>query len=130
MTKSRDERLRRILLAILLGMLALPVLAFGVLWVWIEASAGDPPALFADVPEDFINDGPWVARMNATFPSGSPEAVLIQRLQGEGFKVDPAARMARYDWSHGFCAHEIHAAWTAEDGRVTDSRARYANVCP
>lgn len=117
-------------IAVVSAFLAVPLIAFIALWVWTKSTAGDPPELFADVPQDFRDDRAWVARMQGIFPDGSPEAVLVARLEDEGFEVDPAGRTARYEWVHGYCNHEIHAGWSAEDGRVTDSFARYANICP
>jgi len=111
------------------ALLAVPLLAFVALWIWIESNTGDPPKLFADVPQDFRDDGPWVARMVATFPQGTPETVLIQRLRAEGFEVDPVTRSATYGWSTLVCDNDIEARWSAVEGRVTTTFARYMNAC-
>ena len=130
MTATGDERLRRTLLVILLAVLALPVIAFAALWIWVASTQGKPPAMFADVPRDFTDDQLWVARMNVTFPTGTPEAVLVQRLRSEGFEVDPLSREGRYEWGNGIpCNHTVEVGWSADSGRITAGRARYMNAC-
>lgn len=130
MRTAADQRLRRIMLAVLLAIIALPVLAFAGLCVWLNATQGRPPALFADVPQDFTDEAPWTARMAATFPAGTPEAVVIERLKADGFEVDQTARSATYGWGNGVpCIHTVQAAWSAQDGRVTTATARYGNAC-
>lgn len=127
MSAADDDRLRRIMLTVVL---AAPVVAFAVFWIWVEANREYPPELFADVPQDFTDEGPWVARMAQTFPPGTPEAVLIRRLRAEGFEVDPVARSATYGWSAFPCDHDIEARWSAARGQVTTTFARYMNACP
>lgn len=130
METEADRRLRRIMLTVLLTIIALPVIAFAVLCLWISATQGAPPAMFAGLPPDFRDERPWTARMAQTFPAGTPEAVLVQRLRGEGFTVDTTTRSGTYTWGNGVpCNHTVQIGWSAGAGRVTASRARYMNAC-
>ena len=130
MKTGRGNRVLRVALALLITTVALALAGFAALWIWMASTEGHPPRMFSDLPVDFRNERPATARMAETFPPGTPEGVLVARLQEEGFEVDKTSRRAVYAWGNGFpCSYSVDATWTAKDGRITSSRALYGNAC-
>lgn len=105
------------------GALLSPFAGFALLiWIYIEATIGAPPPLAADLPANFDQASvEWTARLTRDFPPGTDERRLVSVLMAQGFRVDPHARYAEYNWSSGeiLCGDWLTVFWKAgADGHL------------
>jgi hypothetical protein len=58
----------------------------------------------------------FTARLNRTFPAGTPEAILISKLRKQRFTVDPKARAAKFDGEWLPCNYLYDVRWSVDPG--------------
>ncbi|MCK2056030.1 hypothetical protein [Methylobacterium sp. 37f] len=94
------------------------------------------PPLLRDLPAGFAQaDAAFAARIADTFPLGSPESVLVQRLQAEGFGRDLMAadpsdeRRMRFTVSESSCTLTWRVRWGVEVGRLATVAGKHDGRC-
>ncbi|WP_108662318.1 hypothetical protein [Acuticoccus kandeliae] len=103
-------------------------LSAGTLWLdwWLHL----PPRIGRGLPSDHVAaDQVFRERVLAAYPLPVDADVLSARLQAEGFEVDRAGGVARFETSRFPCLLMWRIVWTESDGAVTRIDARYGAVC-
>jgi hypothetical protein len=109
-----------------------PVVLAAVVLMGCNGAPHKPPPIAADLNlEASLEYSKWQARLAERFTSGTSPDKVIEALRSEGFKVDPVARTAAFQWGKGVCNYLVTAEWTlAADGSLATIDGVYMPFCP